>query len=187
MTDTLGVAVNRDGLHTLAVPDSFEADGPFVVELENHGEGTHLYLNLDDRLSEVARIRATNHYVEADETRAVDIEARDSSEWPSDTIRGQLKVVVAHGQETHYVDVTFDRTPDKQPVEVDPELSHPQTDETSNDRSLLQALPVVVLGGVALILAVGALFATNSINFVLGAFAVVAGAVCALAAYYLLS
>lgn len=187
MTDTLGVAVNRDGLHTLAVPDSFEADGPFVVELENYGEGTHVHLNLDDRLSEVARIRATNHYVEADESRPVSIEVRDSSEWPADTVRGQLKVVVAHGQETHYVDVTFDRTPDKQPVEVDPELSRPQADEPSNDRSLLAALPVVVLGGVALILAVGALFAGGGINFLLGAFAILAGAICAVAAYYLLS
>ena len=186
MTDTLGVAVNKNGLHTLEVQESFESDGPFVVELENHGEATHVHINLDDRLSEVARVGATNHYVEAGESRRIDIEVRDPEEWPNDLVRGKLKVVVAHGQETHYVDVVLDRTERSGPVEVDPELSRP-TEEESAVSPELRAVPVAVLGAVALLLAVGALTAAEGINFALGGFAVVAAALCAVASYYLLS
>ena len=116
MTDTLGVDVNDSGLHTLEVADTFEADGPFAVELRNHGEATHVHLNLDDHLSEVARLDATNHYVEGDESRRIEIEVRNPDAWPQDLVRGKLKVVVAHGQETHYVDVTLDRTRRSGPV-----------------------------------------------------------------------
>jgi hypothetical protein len=185
VTDTLGVAVNKNGLHTLEVEDSFETDGPFVVELRNHGEATHVHLNLDDRLSEVARVGATNHYVEGGERRRVEIEVREREEWPNDLVRGKLKVVAAHGQETHYVEVTLDRTVRRQPVEVDPELSRP-ADEGSSVSPELRAVPVAVLGVVALLLAVGALTAADGIDFVLGAFAVVAAALSAVASYYLL-
>lgn len=186
MTRALGVDVNRSGLHTLDAPTAFEADGPFAVELQNHGESTHVHLNLDDRLSNIARIEATNHYVEEDETRRIEVQARDPEVWPSDIVRGKLKVVTGHGRETHYVDVEFDRTPDKEPVEVDPDLSNPARTESAEISPMLRALPVGVLGAVAIILAVGALFAVEGINFLLGAFAVVAGVACAVAAYYLL-
>lgn len=188
MTDSLAVAVNRDGLYTLAVPAEFEAAGPFAVELHNHGEAAHVHLNLDDRLSEVARLRATNHYVEADESRRIDIEARDPSAWPSDVVRGKLKVVVGHGRETHYVDVTLDRTAAaKQKVRVDPELSTPKQDATSETPAILRLLPVVVLGSVAVLLAVGALFASDGTDFVLGVLALASAGLCAGVAYYLLS
>jgi hypothetical protein len=186
VTDTLAVAVNENGLHTLEVQDTFEVAGPFVVQLANHGEAAHVHLNLDDRLSEVARIGATNHYVEAEETRHVEIEVRDSEHWPTDVVRGKLKVVVAHGQESHYVDVILDRTEEKQPVEVDPELSRPQETD-SEPSSSLRALPVGVLGFVAVLLAAGSIFAADGINFLLGAFSILAGGLCAVAAYYLLA
>ncbi|MUV87907.1 hypothetical protein GJ631_15440 [Natronomonas sp. CBA1123] len=187
MTRTLGVDINRSGLHTLDAPTTFEADGPFVVELRNHGEASHVHLHLDDTLSEIARIEASNHYVESEEARGVQIEVRPRPEWPRESIRGKLKVVTAHGGETHYVDVTFDRTPEKEPVEVDPDLSKPQqTDDSSTPSTNLRALPVVVLAAIALLLAVGALITADGINFVMGAFAVLAGGLCAVAAYYLL-
>ena len=187
MTDTLGVAVNQDGLHTLEVQDTFEVGGPFVVELENHGEAVHVHLNLDDRLSEVARIGATNHYVEADESRHVDIEVLDPEAWPADVVRGKLKVVAAHGQETHYVDVVLDSTAEKRPVEVDPDLDRPQDVDEPGITPSMRALPVGVLGAIALLLAVGAIFAGDGINFALGLFSVIAGGLCALASYYLLA
>lgn len=186
MTDTLDVDVNETGLHTLGVADTFDADGPFAVELRNHGEATHVHLNLDDRLSEVARIGATNHYVEAEEARRIDIDIKNPEAWPKDIVRGKLKVVVAHGQQTRYVDVTLDRTRDTGPVEVDPELSRPQTDEETTASSTLRALPVGVLGAVALLLAVAAVVAGNGINLLLGAFSVLSAGLCAVAAYYLL-
>jgi hypothetical protein len=187
VTDTLGVAVNKNGLHTLEVPDTYEVGGPFVVELRNHGEAVHVHLNLDDRLSEVARIGATNHYVEAEEARHVDIEVLDPEAWPTDVVRGKLKVVAAHGQETYYVDVVLDRREEETPVEVDPDLNRPQEGEEIGASPSLRALPVGVLGAIALLLAVGAIFAGDSFNFALGLFSVIAGGLCALAAYYLLS
>lgn len=183
---TLDVALNRDGLHTLDVADRFEADGPFVVELENHGEATHIYLNLDDRLSEVARIQATNHYVESGERREVTIETLDSSQWPRDTIRGKLKISTAHGSETHHVEVVFDSTTEDTPVEVDPDLSQPHSEDGDTSDDFFMMVPVAVLAAIALILALGAVFAGTGVNFVLGALSILAGGVCAAAAYYLL-
>jgi hypothetical protein len=186
VTGSLAVAVNRDGLHTLAVPDEFEVDGPFAVELHNHGEAAHVHLNLGDRLSEIARISATNHYVEGDEIRRVEIETTDPSSWPSETVRGKLKVVVGHGREKRYIDVSFDRTAARQEVRVDPDLDTPSTESDSEFPPLLRVLPVVVLGSVAVLLAVGALFASGSVAVIIGGLALVAGGLCAAAAYRLL-
>ncbi|TKR28159.1 DUF7524 family protein [Natronomonas salsuginis] len=186
MTDSLAVAVNRDGLHTLAVPTEFEASGPFAVRVHNHGEAAHVHLNLDDRLSEIARIGATNHYVEAGESRSITVETREPSRWPSDTIRGKLKVVVGHGQETHYVDVTVDRTAANGTVRVDPELGKPNRDSEPELPPLAKLVPVVALGSVALVLAVGAVFTGGGIDVVIGGLSIVAAACCAAAAYYLL-
>jgi hypothetical protein len=186
VTDSLAVAVNRDGLHTLAVPEAFEADGPFAIELHNHGEAAHVHLNLDDRLSEVAKLRATNHYVEAGESRRIDIETRSPSAWPSESVRGKLKVVVGHGQETHYVDVSLDRAAAQTEVRVDPDLATPKTEQDPGLPPLARLLPVVVLGSVAVLLAVGALVASDGVDVVVGALALVAAGLCAGAAYYLL-
>ena len=123
MTDSLDVAVNQQGLHTLEVDDRFEADGSFVVKLINHGEATHVHLHLGDDLSEVARLEASNHYVESGRSRRVRVRALESDEWPADTVRGKLKVVVAHGNTRRFVDVVFDRTTDDDHVEIDPELA----------------------------------------------------------------
>jgi len=189
--DTLAVDVNRSGLHTIEVDERFEADGPLVVELSNHGEPTHVHLHLDDELSEVAQLEAANHYVEGDERRSVRVKVLNPRQWPSDTIRGKLKVVAAHGQEKRFVDVVFDRTPDDKPVEVDPELATPGSEgnarptASSGGSSTLRVIPVAVLGVVAVLLSVRALFAADGLDFVVGGFAVLAAALCAVAAYYL--
>jgi hypothetical protein len=185
VTDPLAVAVNRDGLHTLAVPSEFTAAGPFAVELRNHGEAAHVHLNLDDRLSRVARLGATNHYVEADERRLIDVETREASAWPADTVRGKIKIVVGHGQETRYVDVILDRSAAENEVRVDPDLATPDSDPDEETPPVVRLLPVVVLGSVAVLLAVGALFASGSFTLVLGGLALVSAALCAAAAYVL--
>lgn len=184
MTDSLAVAVNRDGLHTLAVPTQFEANGPFAVELHNHGEAAHVHLNLDDRLSAVARLRATNHYVESGESRRIEVETHDPSAWPEEPIRGKLKVVVGHGQETHHVNVTLDPT-QPEGVRVDPDLATPKADSGTETPPVLRLLPVVVLGSVAVLLAAAAVFAGNGIDTIVGGLAIVAAGLCAAAAYYL--
>jgi len=191
---SLAVDVNRSGLHTIEVDERFEADGPFAVELTNHGESSHLHVHLDDDLSQVARLEAANHYVESGETRSVRVHVKNQREWPDDVIRGKLKVVAGHGRETQFVDVVFDRTTDDEPVEIDPELAASGSSSGSpagsrasgSDRApALRLIPVAVLGLVAVVLAVGALLAADGINFVFAGFAVVAAVLSAVAAFYL--
>jgi hypothetical protein len=185
VTNPLAVGVNHEGLHTLTVPSEFKTAGPFVVELRNHGEAAHVHLNLDDHLSRIARLEATNHYLESDERRLIDVETRSASAWPADTVRGKLKVVVGHGQETRYVDVTLDRSAAENEVRVDPDLATPPSEDDDGTPPLVQLLPVVVLGSVAVLLAVGAPFAGGSFALVLGGLAFVSAVLCAVAAYVL--
>ena len=183
----LEVSVNRSGLHSLEVPETFETDESFDVLIDNHGESTHVHLHLDDRLSTVATLEANNHYVETNESRSVAVHVIEPEQWPEEPLRGRLKVVTGHGQKTRYVEIVLERSPESTPIEVDPELSKPKANREPETPPILRALPVAVLGSVALILAVGTLFAADGVDFVLGAFAILAGAGCAVAAYYLLS
>jgi hypothetical protein len=175
VTDTLVADINRTGLHTLETPDTFETGGAFSIDLQNHGESTHVHLHLDDTLSEVARLEAGNHYVQGNAHRKVHV-AVDGVE---EATRGKLKVSTAYGAQTRYVDVVIDPFEGKQPVDVDPELSKPQQkapqQSTFTDSlTTLSALPAVILGGVALILAIGAVVVPE--NNVLFAFlAILAG------------
>jgi hypothetical protein len=185
VTDTLAATVNRTGIHSLEVPDAFETDGSFTVELRNRGQATHVHLHLDDALSEVAELDAGNHYVEAESTRPVRVHVDGNAE----TVRGKLKVVTAYGAETHWVDVTVN-PPKKRPVDVDPELSKPRNDPQSDGllseldlSTVVSALPAVVLGLVAVVLAFGAVFTPGGTDILLAVLAVVAGT---LAAGYLL-
>jgi len=182
--DTLAADVNRTGIQTLSVPDAFETDGSFTVELRNHGEATHVHLHLDDALSSVAELDAGNHYVEADATRPVRVSVLEEDR--QETVRGKLKVVTAYGANTHWVDVTLTPTK-KQPVDVDPELSKPRAGDQSKragglslDRgSLIRALPAVVLSVVAVVFAGAAVLSAGGTDLVLAGLAVVAGALAA--------
>ena len=145
-----------------------------------------LHLNLDDRLSRVARLKATNHYVDSGESRTIEIETRDPTAWPGGSVQGTLKVVIGHGQETHHVNVTLDRAA-TEGVRVDPTLSQPGSKSGAETPPLLRVLPVVVLGSVAMLLAVGSIFATDGVDLVIGGLALVAAGLCAASAYYLLS
>ena len=185
MTDSLAVAVNRDGLHTLAVPTEFEADGPFDVVLRNHGEAAHVHVNLDDRLSEVARIKATNHYIDGGESRRIEVEVRDRSTWPDERIHGKLKVVVGHGQKTHHANITLDSTPEHGEVRVDPDLATPNADGEPESPPLLKLLPVILLGSVAVLLGAGTVFVPTGTALALGALALAAAGLCGASAYYL--
>jgi hypothetical protein len=172
VTDTLAVEINRTGLHSLEAPASFETDGSFDVELRNRGESTHVHLHLDDALSSVARLGATNHYVRGNGVREVRVDV-DAPEGTSQ--EGSLKVVVAHGAQTRYVTVTVDTTTNE--VRVDPELAQPSDPEPEG--VLAGADPLTVsalgLGLVGVILALGAVFAADGINIILAVLALLAG------------
>ena len=185
--------INRTGIHSLEVPESFDTEGSFVVELRNEGEATHVHLHLDDALSEVANLDAGNHYVAGESSREVRVRVSPGGE----PVRGKLKVVTAYGAETRYVDVEVEPAR-KGSVAVDPELSKPRGGaggDAGSKRSaavsgggngaglgidvdlqaVVSVLPAVVFGLVAVILALGAVLSPGGTDVTLALLAVVAG------------
>jgi len=180
----LPITLNRDGLHDVDVTGSFEADGAFSVTLENDGAPVHVHLHLDDDLSSVATLQASNHYVEAGATRAVAVDV--DGELP---VSGRLKAVTGYGAETAYVDVSIVEPDDRRdsiPVDEDlgsPSQRTPATTEESTDGGV--DLAVVVLGAVALALAGSASLLVDGLAALFGTLVVLAGV--GTAAYFLLS
>jgi len=153
VSDALTVHVNREALHSLSVPDDFEASDSFDVVLVNHGESTHVHLHLDDALSEQAAVDAPNHHVEGDSERRVRVTRTGDG-----TARGNLKLVTAYGATTRYVDVRLTEpvTADDG-VEVGEELTKPQPrTEGNGNAGELPLGPLLAASGVAVGLAVGA-------------------------------
>lgn len=187
MTNSLNVSVNRSDLHSLEVPETFETGGSFTLEMTNHGEAAHVHLHIDDTLTQVMRIDAGNHYLEAGETRFLTVEVADPEIWTTEPLRGHLKVVTGHGQETRYIEIVLEQSPEDGPVQVDPNLAEPRNRTPNQFNPILRSMPVAVLGGIALILAVGSLFVGGGFNFMLAGLALIAGGSCAIAAYYLLA
>lgn len=187
MPDELPVHVSRQSLHTLEVPASFEASRSFDVMLVNHGESLHVHLHLDDALSKVATMDASNHFVEGNSQRAVRVEI-DTDRLPEDGVFGRLKVASAYGSETRWIDVELEPPKrERKTVEVDEELSKPQPreDESENDGPMSRPeIPVLALGGIALVVALLAAVFIGDTLVLLGSLAVVGGVLVAL--YFLL-
>ncbi|MBP1903290.1 hypothetical protein J2744_002994 [Halorubrum trapanicum] len=120
---TLDVELNGEAVHDIDAPDSFAADGPFPVVLDNSGRSTHVHLHFDDDLDRVAALDEGNHFVADEATRHVHVSTADVDE----PVRGKLKIVTGYGSNTRYVDVRVDpstETPEE-PVAVDEALSAP--------------------------------------------------------------
>ena len=117
MPETLSVHLNRDRLHSIEAPDSFETADSFVVEIENHGEAAHVHLRLDDGLAEIASLPTGNHYVRTGTVERVPISVRDPG-----PLTGTLTVATAYGSETHDIEVAVEPAAGKQAVEIDESL-----------------------------------------------------------------
>jgi len=102
VSDSLTVHVNRGGLHSLDTPERFVADDSFDIVVANHGGATHVHLHVDDTLSEQLAIETPNHHVAGGIERRVRV-TRTGTE----PVRGELKVVTAHGSHTRHVDVSM--------------------------------------------------------------------------------
>lgn len=184
MPASLSVELNTDRLHDIDAPPSFVATDTFTVDLDNQGEAVHVHLHLDDSLSRVARLSTNNHFVDAEATRPVEVAVRGVDE----PVTGKLKVVTGYGNETEYVEVTVEPAPEqKSPVTIDERLAHPQQpdpDPTLLDRMQSVAdgttVPVVLLAGIAILLALGVGIAANSWIVLLTAAVVVLGVIGAL-------
>jgi len=184
--DTLPVHINRESLHSLEVPDAFEAEGAFDIALRNHGTALHVHLHLDDALSEVATVDAANHYIDGESERAVRVAV--DGDVPA---RGRLKVVSAYGAETRYVDLSITEPEEEdEPVEVDESLAEPATLDPEPQQSAPLApvaenpeIVAFALGVLALVVALAAALLIQNVVVLVGALVVLAAV---LVAMYLL-
>ena len=175
MPDELPIHISREELHAVEAPAGFETDGSFDVRLVNHGNSLHVHLHLDDRLSTVAGMEATNHYVESDSERVVRVEVTGDRE---EDVFGKLKVVSAYGAQTRWVDVdvVVPREHDRE-VQVDESLGKPSPDpnpETAVFRDRPELL-VGAFGLLAVAVAGVSVVASGSLMVMLGALAVFGG------------
>jgi hypothetical protein len=178
----LPVHVNRDELHSLEVPPSFEAEGPFDVRLVNHGESLHVHIHLDDGLSRVAHLDAANHYVERDSERFVRVDV-DETALGREPIRGKIKVASAYGAQTRWIDVELAESEEEdEAVRVDDSLATPATPVEEVEPPLLARpeLPVLALGGVALLVALFTAVFFRNVLVLVGSLIVLAGVLLAL-------
>jgi hypothetical protein len=184
--DELPVHVSRQSLHAVEVPASFKTSRSFDVVLVNHGESLHVHLHLDDALSDVATMDASNHYVEGDSQRAVRISV-DTERLPDDGVFGRLKVASAYGAETRWIDVELEPpAQERSTVEVDESLAQPQPRKSESETETIDlppALPVLVLGSIALLIATLTALIVGNFLVTLGALVVLAGVL--VAAYFL--
>ena len=147
----LTVSLNKDGLHSITAPDSFETSEPFEILLNNHDEAVHVHLNPDTTLSAVADIRANNHYVEPENERPVSVAVDPRSA----AVTGRLKIATGYGAEVAYTTVTVHPpTDDSSGVTVDESLAKPQR-EPPAESTATEQLAAAVAGGNATGLLVG--------------------------------
>ena len=148
----LTVSLNEDGLHSIAAPTSFETSEPFDVVLDNDGEAVHVHLNLDETLSTVADIRATNHYVEPNGSRPVGVGINPRTT----AVTGRLKIATGYGAEVAYTTVTI-QPPEEDPkrVTVDESLAKPQREPPAEPTTAERIGAALAESGAGLLIAFG--------------------------------
>lgn len=188
MPETLPVHVNRETIHDVEAPASFDASGTFSVVVENHGSDSHVHLHLDDDLSRIARIDAGNHYVEGGSTRSVTVAVAEGAAGS-----GYLDVVTGYGAERQSVAVTIDPSA-SDAVEVDDDLATPQQSETVDRRAVERdtgldieevMLPIGIVAVGTLVLAVIVAVTSELGALIVGALAIVLGLT--VAAYFIVT
>jgi hypothetical protein len=175
VVDTLTVHLSRGELHEVepATAD-FETSGRFEVALVNHGRAAHVHVHPDDALARGVRLAETNLFVETDAKRVVGVEVPDGPR----PLRGALEFSAGYGAGEATVDVGLvERAEPDLPVDETLAEPAPPDDAGSPLDGLLaeESLPVLGLGAIALVIAVGAAFAIGDAVVVAGALAVLAG------------
>jgi hypothetical protein len=181
--ETLVVDISRGELHSVEpAVDSFEARGPFDVEIRNHGRAVHVHCNVDDALSRVATLTETNHYVETESSTRFRVEVADGPR----PVSGGLRFVAAYGAQEAGVPVTV-RDPAATPAVE--QAGVPGTEERGTETTTGRSggidpsalapgrddAPLLALAGVALLVAVLAMALANSAVVLLGVGAVLVG------------
>lgn len=145
----LSVHLNRGRHRAIEAPASFVADGPFDVAIENHGDGSHVHVQLDEALSGVARLRDGSKYVGSSATGHVRIDTRQVEE----PVTGELTISVGYGAQTETVEVRVE--PSRAAgygIDVDERLAEPQTDPSIWPPDA-ETVALLALAGVALLAA----------------------------------
>lgn len=102
MPGPLVVHVNRDDHHTLdpAVRE-FEASGPFVLQLRNHGAGCHLHLTFHGDIAPGPGLDDDNPYLAEGDVLEVPVRVLGDLR----PARGSVEVVTGYGQASTTVEV----------------------------------------------------------------------------------
>ncbi|MBB6645957.1 DUF7524 family protein [Halobellus ruber] len=103
MSESLPVELNAGSVHAIDAPDAVTVRGPFHLELSNAGGAVHVHVHLADDLSEAARLKEGNHYVEGGGTVRVPI----GTVADGDEVTGHLEVVTGYGAERERIEVTI--------------------------------------------------------------------------------
>jgi hypothetical protein len=186
------VELNRGSLHDVEATAEFATSEPFSIELRNHGEAVHVHVRADDALSAAARIDADgNLFVERETTRSVPVGVSDVGA----PITGTLEITTGYGAQSQSVEVTVESDDDGGAVDVDETLSRPPEPDRSRatpspSRRLTNALPgwrtvpILLLGLVAVGVAVAVANSITSPPVLVGAGVVVGAVIVALVALF---
>jgi hypothetical protein len=165
----LSVHLNRGRHRTLEAPASFVADGEFDVAFENHGDGSHVHVQLDEALSGVARVRDDSEFVESGAVGHVRVNTREVEE----PVTGELTITVGYGTETASVEVRIEPArAGGYGIDVDERLAEPQSEPSAWPPDA-ETVALLALAGAAL-LAAAAVAVTIQSEIVVAAAALVA-------------
>jgi len=102
VSESLPVELNAGSVHAIDAPETFTARGPFHLELANEGGAVHVHVHLGEDLSQAARVREVNHYVESGETARVPVGTVSGR----GEVTGHLEIVTGYGTERKRIEVT---------------------------------------------------------------------------------
>jgi hypothetical protein len=172
----LPVELNRDRRHEIRVAERYEADGPFSVDLRNHGDGVHVHVNVDGPLAEVARLAETNHYVDDGASAGVEVEVDPVDE----PVTGRLRLATGYGNQETTVEVTVTPFDGADRVPVGEDLATPRGGrETADDGPTAEEIATADAGGApvqVVAVATGAVLLAVAVAVVVGGRVVTAGA-----------
>ncbi len=161
MPSPLPVELNRDRRHEIRVVERYQTDGPFDVDLRNHGDGVHVHVNVAGGLAEVARVAESNPYVEADAAATVRIDVDPVGE----SVAGELVLATGYGGKETRVDVAVEPFEGANEVPVGEDLAEPQggagraaVESAPDEESNLPVQLLAVAGGAVLLAAAAAVY-----------------------------
>ena len=118
MSEALVVDLNRSTHHAIEpASESFETTGPFVVRVQNHGEGSHVHCSLSGDLASTATVTDGNPFLEPEEVVEIPIDVRTDLR----PARGTLELSTGYGRESVEIDVLVRESSNVPTSPIEPE------------------------------------------------------------------